>query len=293
MEMSRILVTGATGFIGRQVVSLLLRDGHEVRALARTESDRDRIESAVSFLRADVRDAEAVASLMGDAEAVVHLASSFRPEEAVDVVQAGTRTVVAAAKKSAVDRLVFVSCLPAQAAAESPFYRAKWRGEQLVRGSGVPYVILRPSLVVGAGDSVTRPLAEIIRAFPVIPLPIRGLLRQQPADIEDVARCIQLAVTKDELLNREISICGPAFLTIRQLIDLIQGQVGSSKPKLLLPRGLVPALAGLLPAAARHLFTGARLAGFDQPTNAASPGIVWREFGFEPRSIVSRLGTYL
>jgi nucleoside-diphosphate-sugar epimerase len=139
---------------------------------------------------------------------------------------------------------------------------------------------------------VVRPLAELIRALPLIPLPGTGMQRQQPIDVEDLARCVSLSVTDDALLNTEISVGGPAYLTLRNLVDLIQGELGVAKPKVLLPPGWISALAPIVPGGARELFAGPRLALFQQ-MSAASPGIVQQQFGFQPVSVVSRLPQYL
>lgn len=289
--MTRIAVTGAAGFVGRHVLPRLLEDGHEVRALLRPGSTRGT--GDVEWVTGDIRSAERVSSFVKGCDVVLHLAASFSTQDDMtDIIVAGTRNVVNGAKEAGVGRLVFLSCLAAQAAASVPYYAAKWQAEQLVRGADLPYVILRPSLVVGPGDAVTGSLAAIIQTLPVIPLPRLGGNRQQPVDVEDLARCIQLSVGGEAFQNEEISVGGPMFLSLRELVDLIQGQLGVLKPKLLVPPALLPSVCRLLPAAARDLYVGPRLAGFRE-TNYTSPGIVERIFGFQPRSITPRLPEYL
>jgi NADH dehydrogenase len=289
--LSRVAVTGAAGFVGRHLVPLLAVEGHEVRALVRPGSAAGALGNDLRITRGDVCDPDAMRGFLDGAQTLVHLAASFSPAE-IDSIDAGTRAVLQAAKDASVGRIVLLSCLPAHAASQSPFYRAKWRAEQLVRASGLPYVVLRSSLVLGPGDRVVAPLATLVRTYPAIPLPAGGRQRSQPIDVEDLARCITLATTEDGLSNKEVSVAGPMFMTVRQLVDLIAGQLGVSKPKVLVPDRLLAVVGGALPPGVLELFTGPRL-GEPIESPATSPGIVQRMFGFEPKSIPAELARYL
>jgi uncharacterized protein YbjT (DUF2867 family) len=291
--MARLAVTGANGFMGQHVLALLLSEGHEVRGLDRSQDQISGLNGSAKWHRGDVRDPDTVRSLVRGCDMVIHLAGGFSgADDLVEIVTTGTRTIAAVAREENIQRLVYMSCLGADAAARSPFYAAKWRAEQLVRSSGVPHVILRPSLVLGPDDGVTRPLAQLIRSLPAVPVPGRGQHREQPIDVEDLARCVTRALTLGELTDQTVSVGGPIFVTLRQLVDLIAGELGVMKPKILLPYRSLPSAARLIPAAGRPLFQQPRLGQFQHGV-VASPGIVQRMFGFEARSILSRLPEYL
>lgn len=289
--MPRVAVTGATGFVGGRLVSALLAQGQDVRELVRPGPAAG-VGSAAEYIQGDVRRHETVRDLMRECDAVVHLAASFSPlDDVAEIIVEGTRTVLAAAQEAGVTRVIFMSCLGAEAAAHSCYLEAKWKAEQLVRSSELPSVILRPSVILGSGDGVTKPLAEIIRTRPVIPIPGTGEHRSQPVDVDDVVRCVLTALHSEDLLGEMISIGGPMFITFRQLSDLLSGHLNVFKPKVLVPDVCLPAVNRLLPAGSRELFAPARLAILRQGI-VASPGIVQRMFGFEPRSVVPVLGSY-
>ncbi len=289
----RIAVTGATGFVGRHLVPTLMAQGHEVRGLVQYSSDTSGLSDAVELIRGDVRSLDPVHSLLEGCDSVVHLAASFSPaDDVAGIIAAGTQNLLAAAREAGVKRLVYLSCLGADAAAEALLYAAKWQAEMFVRASELPHVILRPSLIVGRGDGVTQPLAGLIRSLPAIPVPGNGQYRQQPIDVEDLCRCVQVALREDALTDETVSVGGPMFVTYRQLVDLISGALDIQKPKVLIPPTLLPAVSWLLPASARELLQQPRLAQFQHGV-VASPGIVQRMFGFQPRSIVPRLSEYL
>jgi NADH dehydrogenase len=291
--MAGVAITGAAGFVGSHVVPLLVREGFEVRGLARPGSDASSLAGTIEISRGDVRSLDRLRTLVDGCDYVIHLAASFSPLDDVgEIITAGTQNVVSAAREAGVKRLIYLSCLGADAAAENAFFAAKWKDESAVRGSDLPYVILRPSLVMGRRDGVVQPLAQLIRTAPAIPIPGKGENRQQPIDVDDLARCVLISLTSNAVTNELVSVGGTLFLTIRQLVDLIAGQIGVSKPKLLIPYCFLPLIAPSLPDGSRDIFVQPRLAQFRHGV-VASPGIVQREFGFEPSSVVQRLAHYL
>ena len=190
--MTRMAVTGGAGFVGRHLVPRLAEQ-HQVRCLIRGGSDLTPMPAGVETIHGDVRNPDTARSLLEGCEVVVHLAACRAGgADIVDEIVGGIRSVLAAAGHAGVRRLIYVSCLGADAASHSPFLAAKWKAETFVRGSGVPYTILRSSLVVGRGDGIVRPLADLVRRLPVVPIPGRGTRRVQPIDVRDLARCIQI-----------------------------------------------------------------------------------------------------
>lgn len=288
--MTRVAVTGATGFVGGHLLPALLESGHEVRGLARSPAGSG---AEGNLIAGDVRHRDAATELVRGCDVVIHLAASFSPQQPIeDIIVRGTDVILDAAREAGVQRFIYLGCLAGEAAAHSGFLRAKWKAEQLVRASELPYVVLRPSLILGKGDGVTKPLAELIQALPVIPVPGTGLARSQPVDVSDAVRCIQVAMERDELLGEAVSIGGPMYLAYRELADLLAGHLGVLKSKVLIPESWIPALSGFLPAAARDLFAPPRRSVY-QSGVVSSPGIVERWFGFTPRSVAPLLGSYL
>ena len=145
-----ILVTGAAGFIGSRLVRRLLESGRPVRALVRDAEETDSLAGA-DIVEGDVTRAETLATAADGVDAVVHLVAILqgKPEDFDRVIAGGTRNVVDAAREAGVRRFVYQSALGLneQSRETIPYFRGKWAAEQAVTGSGLEYVIVRPSFV--------------------------------------------------------------------------------------------------------------------------------------------------
>src|SRR5215467_9604980 len=151
----KVFLTGATGFVGKHMLERLLAEGHAVRALARNPQKDNLAEHAkVELVAGDVIEGTGLNQGMQGCDAVIHLVGIIVEKgkntfEAVHHV--GTRNVVEAAKGSGIQRLVHMSALGARADGVAAYQTSKWKGEEEVRKSGIPYYILRPSLIFGPG----------------------------------------------------------------------------------------------------------------------------------------------
>jgi NADH dehydrogenase len=147
----------------------------------------------------------------------------------------GTRNVLEAAAKAGVKHFFHQSALGTREGAKSEYHRTKWEAEELVRDSGIPYTILRPSLIYGPGDLFTVRLAEMIRLSPVLPVIGSGRSRVQPVFIDDVVSCIVKAITSDAFRGRVLEIGGPDQLTYTEVTEAIADALGVDRPTVHLP----------------------------------------------------------
>jgi len=159
----RIAVTGGTGFVGSHFIDAALAVGHEVTALTRrAKPGRD----GLTWVAGDLADRAAMRHLVDNADAVVHVAGVLNvPTEAdFDAANvAGTLQMLAAATAAGAKRFVFVSSLAAREPQLSMYGASKARAEELVRRSGLDWVIVRPPAVYGPGDKETLELFRMAR----------------------------------------------------------------------------------------------------------------------------------
>jgi uncharacterized protein YbjT (DUF2867 family) len=234
-----ILVTGATGFVGRHLIERLRKDNLPVRALVRTpnkaQSLKDRgVEPAVG----DIADAASLEAAMENCEKVIHLVGIIQEAPGVTfkgVHVDGTRNVLEVAKKAGVSRFLYQSALGTRPNAKSRYHRTKWDAEELVRASGIPFTILRPALIYGPGDLFTLRLAETIKISPVLPVIGTGKSKVQPIFIDDVNECIRKISMSDSYLNEMYEIGGPEQLTYEEVTKAIAAALGIRRPTVHMP----------------------------------------------------------
>ena len=252
-----IAVTGATGFVGRHITTVLAGRGHVVRALVRDPSQARTLESlGVELVPGDLADAAALTTLTHGANAVVHLVgiivetgrATFR---AVHVD--GTRRVVEAARSAGVERFVHMSAVRARDEPDAtPYHRTKWHAEELVRTSGLSHAVFRPSIINGPENAPIRALARLHRWSPVVPVFGNGRFPTQPVWIEDVALAFAVAVEQPALVGA-FELGGPEVLTYEEFLLAIGRAAHHPRPLVHVPLALVRAAAGafdLLGAAA-------------------------------------------
>ena len=234
-----ILVTGGTGFVGGHVVRRLRQEGLPVRAVVRTPSRAGKLRDlGVDIFVGDIADPESLEAAAKGCERVIHLVGIIQEGKGFtfrSVHVEGTANVLAAAKKAGVRQFFLQSALGTREDARSAYHRTKWEAEELVRASGIPWTVLRPSLIYGAGDAFTTRLSEMIRLSPVLPVIGSGRSKVQPIYIDDVASCIAKAVQGDGFMNRPYEIGGPEQLTYEQVTRAIADALGVRRPTVHMP----------------------------------------------------------
>jgi uncharacterized protein YbjT (DUF2867 family) len=245
----RILVTGATGFIGPHVVQRLVDDGHVVRVLEHTAGSSATLPRQEA-VEGSMTDRASLRRAVDGQEAVVHLVGilSGKPEEFRSVMEEGTRDLLEAARDAGVERFVLMSALGVTEETKDlvPYYGAKWQMEQDVKASGLEHVIFRPSFVFGSEGGALGQFKKIARLAPVTPIPGPGTQRIQPVWIDDVAAYFAAGIEKPEAANRTFELGGPDVVTWNEFWSRLKRAQGAHRPSLHIPFGLMRVQAAVL-----------------------------------------------
>lgn len=247
----RVLVTGATGFVGPYVVRRLVDEGHEVRVLEREPGSGQRAGlPRHEAVQGDVTDQASLRRAVEGQEAVVHLVAIINgsPEQFERVMSQATRDLVSAAKDAGVKRFVLMSALGTSEETKElvPYYRAKWAMEQAVKGSGLEHVIIRPSFVFGRGGGALAQFLRIAKLSPVTPIVGPGTQLIQPIWVEDVAAYFAAAIARPEAANRTFELGGPDIVTWNEFWSRLKRAAGTRRPSVHVPFGLMRVQAALL-----------------------------------------------
>jgi uncharacterized protein YbjT (DUF2867 family) len=247
-----ILVTGGTGFVGSHLIKRLRQEGVPVRAIVRNPDKAQALKDlGVDVVKGDISDAASLEKTTTGVERVIHLVGIIQeaPGTTFEGVHVdGTRNLLEAARKSGVRHFFYQSALGTRPNANSEYHKTKWAAEELVRASGLPYTILRPSLIYGDGDQFTLRLSEMIRLSPLLPVIGSGRSKVQPIFIDDVASCILKAVTSDCCLNEIYEIGGPDQLSYEEVTIAIANAMGVKRPTLHLPLFFMKSMAAVFEA---------------------------------------------
>jgi uncharacterized protein YbjT (DUF2867 family) len=208
------LVTGGTGYVGPRVVHALRSRDLPVRALARKPERADTLRSwNVELVQGDMTDADSLKRATEGVDTVVHLVAirQGKPDEFQRIMIEGTQKLLEAAKAAGVARFVLMSALGTTEETKDavPYYGAKWAEEQDVIGSGIPYVIFRPSFIFGEGGGILPTFAKLAKVGPVTAVTGKGTQQIQPIWIEDLAQFFAESVTRDDVTGRIWELGGP------------------------------------------------------------------------------------
>lgn len=245
-----ILVVGGTGFVGSHLIGRLRKDGVPVRAVVRSPRKAQALKDlGVEVVAGDIADKASLEAAAAGAERVIHLVGIIQEAPGVTfrgVHVEGTRSLLEAAKKAGVRHFFCQSALGTRPGAKSEYHKTKWEAEELVRASGIPYTILRPSLIYGAGDQFTLRLSELLKISPVMPVIGTGKSKIQPIHIDDVVTCIAKAVASDAYLNEIYEIGGPEQLTYEEVTAAIAGAMGIRRPMVHVPLFFIKPMVRLI-----------------------------------------------
>ena len=211
----RVAVAGGTGFIGRHVVAALRARGDEATTLARGTRPQPGDDALVNLV--GIKHEQG-----GDTFESAH----------VDV----TRRLLAACREAGIRRYVHISVVCSRPDAESPYHDTKWRAEELVRGSGLDFTILRPAVVYGPGDDMVTHLVRMIRFIPLFPVVGSGDSLLQPVDVRDVAEAVALALERPATAGCTYDIVGPTRFALREVVRTVAE--GAGLPVLIVPTPL-------------------------------------------------------
>ena len=289
-----ILVTGATGFVGRRVVGALVERGISVRALVHSRR-RAAVLSAydVDIVEGDVLVPESLARACEGADAVVHLVAIIRESRGATfqkVNYQGTSNLLRAAEEAGARRFVLASTIGADSDPSIPYLYSRWLAEQETERSPVPHAIVRFSVAFGEGDEFLNMLAAQVKLFPVVAIAGDGTALFQPIAVEDVAMCLVGALLRDDTVGRTIEAGGPACLSYEQIIDLVAETLGARIAKVHVPLGLMRPVAAVMQALMpRPPVTPDQLKmlGVDNTTDLDS---VEDNFAFMPRPARGNIG---
>jgi len=257
----RVLVLGATGYVGSRLVPHLLDLGHEVVAASSSPPDPDRFgwDERVEAVRCDVTNAGSVDAAVRGVDAVVYLVHSLQRSDFTDRDRLGAEVVAAAVDEHDVRRVVYLSGLVPDAPESelSAHISSRLEVERILLATEAETAALRAGVVIGAGSTSFEIISQIATLFVVQPVPLWMHHRVQPISVSDVLRAIGEAL-EDDGPRGAVDIGGPDVLTYPHLMRACSRGAGLSRVRLpapIAPSALVGLATALVTTAPFHTVT--------------------------------------
>lgn len=258
-----ILLFGATGLLGRQVLRRLVDKKYPTKLFVRGSSDwkdasiqnlRDR---GVDMSIADVTDKEAVLSALLDCTAVINIVGAMRPSKSVSLQElhvTALRNLVSAAQRRGVQRFIHVSCLGANVHSQSEYFRTKYESEGIVKGAEHYWTIFRPSYMFGERFPFLDVVMPVVKFRMCLPVLGSGMNQIQPICVDNVADCVVDSVYRKECVSQTYDLGGPEIYSMIDFMEKIRYELGMAGPTFNVPTPTVAkasaAMSKLMPGAA-------------------------------------------
>jgi len=292
----RVLVTGANGFIGRHLTAAILEAGHEVVAAVRDPRRMQRRFPGIEVVRVDLnRDttSDTWRTRLAGIDTVVNCAGILQQTrtQSIEAIHfLAPKALFDACVQCNVRRVIQISAVSADAAAETAYAATKKRADDYLAGLDLDWVILRPSLVYAGGSYGGTSLLRALAALPwLIPIPGRGEQEFQPILIDDLAQAVLRSLEDGRIARVAVAPVGPHVLTLKEILALLRSWLGLSRARFLpIPGPIIRTFARIGDRLGSGPLNSTALRQLEYG-NTAAPEPFVDLFGFAPRAMESVL----
>jgi uncharacterized protein YbjT (DUF2867 family) len=281
-----IFLSGATGFIGGHIAWALSDRGHRITCLVRPQRAH-LVESlalpGVTVLPGEFTQPETWIEKIKNHDAILNAVGIIRETSRDKFDAVHTRAPIAlfnAAVRLGIIKIIQISALGADAEARSQYHLSKRAADEHLAGTGVPYVILRPSFVYGAQDQ-SMTFFMSLAALPITPVPGDGGYLVQPIHVDDLVRALVQAVERPELRNLVLDVGGATALSFNDMLQVLARRLGKRRARLVhVPWGVMTMAGRITDALGRGPITADELGMLRRGSSCDNRPFV-AAFGFE------------
>jgi NADH dehydrogenase len=226
----KVFLTGSTGFVGKEILRLLQREGYIVVALVRDIDKAEEMENVI-YVKGDILKPESYEDYLKECNAVIHLVGIIREDRKKRVTfdklhYEATKNIVDLAYKYSIKRFIHMSANGTREDAVSDYHKTKFMAEEYLKIKGLNYTIFRPSVIYGPGDIFINMLNGLMKMTPLFSYFGDGGYKMQPVSVYEVAELFVNALKEDASIGKTYSVCGKDIYTYKEILKMINRVTG-------------------------------------------------------------------
>ena len=298
---STVVIFGASGFIGRYIVSILSKENCQIKVFVRKPDEAKHLTlmgklGQVEIHQGNIIDINSVKKVVSGANKVINLVgilAESSQQKFSNLHVDGASNIAEACLKHKIDSLIHISALGLYDGSHSKYANSKLVAEKKIKEIFRKTIILRPSVIFGPEDDFTNKFARMASISPFIPLINKGLTKFQPVYVKDVAKAVYVVMNNNKHLGHTYSLGGPEVISFKEIIDFILLKIRKKRIYIPLSFPLIKLMAILF-----SIFPSAPIT-LDQVRLLEKDNIVpekekgFKELGIKPESIFSIAEDYL
>ena len=226
---STVVIFGASGFIGRYVVSILLQDNYLIKVFVRKPDEAKHLTlmgklGQVEIYQGNITDKKGVQNIVDGANKVINLVGILEEKSQQKFINThveGASNIAEACLKHKTESFIHISALGLYDGKHSKYAESKLVAEEKIKKIFKKTIILRPSVIFGPEDNFTNKFARMASISPFIPLINKGLTKFQPVYVKDVAKAVHVVINNNKYIGQTYSLGGPEVISFKDIIDFI------------------------------------------------------------------------
>ncbi|MDJ0894980.1 MAG: complex I NDUFA9 subunit family protein [Alphaproteobacteria bacterium] len=301
MTLGMVTVFGGSGFVGRNLVRLLAREGAGVRVAVRDPEEALFLKPCgdvgqVTPVQGNLRSDESVRAAIHGADAVVNLVGILyqsRRQTFEAVHHEGAARVARIAAEEGVSRYVHMSAIGASESSPAQYARTKAKGEQAVRQAFPTASIVRPSIIFGPDDNFFNQFGLMAKLLPALPLIGGGWTRFQPVYVGDVAAAIVKCLADPATDGKTYELGGPSIYTFKELLEYVLEQTGRKRLLMPIPWALAKLQGACFELLPRPLLTRDQVTLLQSDNVVGEDALTLADLGISPTAVEAVVPDYL